>query len=63
MRNLFHRDAAMPGLPAPVVEPDHSGYARTLTAFRLAGAAVAAVDIIGDDAARRKLLATRVFRW
>jgi hypothetical protein len=66
MRHLLHRDAALPGLSAPVcergraiplvyVEPDHSGYARTLTAFSLAGAMVATVDIIGDGAARRKL--------
>jgi hypothetical protein len=39
------------------VEPDHSGYARTLSAFSLAGAAVQTVDIIGDGAARRALRA------
>jgi len=66
MRNLFHRDTAVPGLPAPVyergraiplvyVEPGHTGCACTLTAFRLAGAAVEVVDITGDDEARHAL--------
>jgi len=62
MRNLFHR-AAVHGLPARLsmsgvyVEPDHSGYARTLTALRLVGAAVETVDIIGGGVARRTLKA------